>query len=277
MADVQKPLDIIMVRHGESEGNVINRRLKKGEQTDLPEEYKNRHESLLRLSTLGKKQAKATGEWLKKNVLKNAKYPFRFMVSPYNRTMETAYLLGISKEWEPRTEIREREWAHMAYLSPVERRQLYEADERLREMSYYFWTPPGGESIARMIDNRVRSVINTIYRENPGQGVIMVTHGEFMWGARALMEKLHPLEFNEQDKDPAFHISNTMVIQYSRKDPKTGKLADHFEWRLAVCPWDASRSWDKGEWVHINSGRRKVGASQLKAWYEQTVPLKIPK
>lgn len=272
---VHKPLDIVMVRHGESEGNVINHRVKNGEELDVPG-YRDRHESLLRLSPRGIEQARIAGGWVLNNVLEMADYPFRFMVSPYNRTMETAVQMNASPVWEPRVEIREREWAHMAYLSPVERRQLYEADERLREMSYYFWTPPGGESIARMIDSRARAMIDTIYRENAGQGVIMVTHGEFMWGVRALMEKLHPLEFNEQDKDRAYHIPNCMVIQYSRRHPETGEEGEHFTWRRAVCPWDNGESWLEGQWVNVPAGRRKVSSEQMSEWYEQTTPLQIP-
>jgi len=273
---VHKPVEIVLVRHGQSEGNVINHRLKAGEDIVVPG-YRERHESLLRLSPLGVEQARAAGSWVLKNVIEPADYNFRLMTSPYNRAMETAVEMGISDLWEPRLELREREWAEAAYLSPEERREAFERNEQLRQMSYYFWPPPGGgESVARMVDNRIKANLGTLYREDAGAGAIMVTHGETMWGYRVPLEKLHPLEFNEQDRDPAYHIPNCMIIRYKRQDPRSGEMLEHFEWRQAVCPWDASQSWAEGEWVNVQAGRRNVPTSQLQNWYEAYPPLEIP-
>lgn len=273
--EVHKPTDIVMVRHGETGANVVNGRRKKGEQLVVPE-LANQHESLWRLSALGVEQAKIAGGYVLNTVILEAGVDFRFIVSPHNRTMETATEMDISPEWEPRLEVREREWAGAAYLSPEERRQKFEDNEKIREMSYYYWTPPYGESIAQMVDLRVRSMMSTLYREEASRGVIMVTHGEYMWGVRSLLEKLHPLEFNAQDKDRAYNIPNTMVMQYSRRNPETGEMGEHFEWRRAVCPWDNDRSWVEGAWVKIPAGRRKVGVDQLKEWYQATPAIEIP-
>jgi NAD+ kinase len=57
------PLDIILVRHGESELNLAHK-----DPTLWTPEFKNRHTSNYKLTDLGRKQAQITGEWIKKNI-----------------------------------------------------------------------------------------------------------------------------------------------------------------------------------------------------------------
>lgn len=272
MDEPKRPSDIILIRHGQSEANLIHDAQKQGKHIVNYGDFHNRHDSEYRLSPQGIEQAKSAGEFLLKNCLKEGE-PVRFLVSPYNRTMETAVNLGLSNNWEFRDEIREREWAEASVLSPEDRREKYETNERLKEMSYYYWRPPGGESIADVIHNRVRLILSTIYRENVGEKVIMVTHGEFIWAMRSYLERLHPNEFNVQDKDPNYKISNCFILHYSRHNPAKPEQADHFEWRRGVCPWDSSRSWQGGAWTHRPIRRRSVSAEQMRTWYEPFKPL----
>ena len=230
MTEPKRPVEIVLVRHGESEANVVHNLAKKGILKIYSQDFINRHDSEYRLSKNGITQAKSAGKFIKQQIT-SYKTPTRFLTSPYNRTMETAVNLNVSDSWEVRDEIREREWAEASNLSPEERRNKYEINESLRQMSYYYWRAPGGESIADVVHNRVRLIIETIYRENAGERALLVTHGEFIWAMRFFLERLHPIEFNNQDSDPQYKISNCFVLQYSRRNPKTCDLSDHSSWR----------------------------------------------
>lgn len=58
------PIDIVLVRHGESEGNYAQERSKKGDQSFWTEQFRRRHTSKYRLTSLGRKQAHIAGEWV---------------------------------------------------------------------------------------------------------------------------------------------------------------------------------------------------------------------
>jgi hypothetical protein len=62
------PVDIVLVRHGESEGNLAQSLSKKGNDKLWTPEFSNRHTSLYRLTDRGRKQAKKAGKWIKKNI-----------------------------------------------------------------------------------------------------------------------------------------------------------------------------------------------------------------
>ena len=80
------PHNLILVRHGESEGNVALALSKKGDDSIYTDEFKNRHSSLWRLTKKGQEQAKSAGEWLKKN--RGELEPFyRCYTSEYVRAM----------------------------------------------------------------------------------------------------------------------------------------------------------------------------------------------
>lgn len=274
MADLERPTDLILVRHGQSEANVVQKGFKEGKDIRT-KEFHGRHDSEFRLSKRGIKQAKAAGAFIKSNFLDTDYWPDRFLCSPLNRTMETAIEMGISDEWEFRDELREREWAEVSLLSPQERREVYQHNEKLRQMSYYYWRPPGGESIADVVTNRTKPLLSTLYRENRGNSVIMVTHGEFIWAMRCHLERLHPIEFNIQDKDPAYKLPNCVLIHYSRRHPESGELNDRFMWRRVICPWDDKQSWNDGQWLELPLQRRAVTSSQMRKWFERAKPLKF--
>ena len=58
------PLDLILVRHGQSEGNAAKRLSEKSDHTAYTKEFRNRHSASLRLTDLGRKQAQTAGEWI---------------------------------------------------------------------------------------------------------------------------------------------------------------------------------------------------------------------
>ena len=85
-------LDLILVRHGESEGNVAYRKSAVGDNSLYIGEFLKRHSSKWRLTDTGRHQAASAGEWIVKN------FPLSldgFYSSEYVRAAETAARLNV--------------------------------------------------------------------------------------------------------------------------------------------------------------------------------------
>ena len=110
------PANILLVRHGESEGNIAFRAEREGDtQFILNEEFSRQHSSRWRLTNTGREQAKATGEWINENYPDGFDYYF---TSEYARAIETAGLLGIKETlgnptWRISPYLRERNWVSL--------------------------------------------------------------------------------------------------------------------------------------------------------------------
>src|SRR5436189_55274 len=90
------PLELVLVRHGESEGNEAVRRARAGDES-LLERLRQRHSSFWRLTDQGIAQARRSGEWLRDAFPEGF---HRYYASEYVRAMETAAWLGLPEaEW----------------------------------------------------------------------------------------------------------------------------------------------------------------------------------
>ena len=85
------PMDLVLVRHGQSEGNIAKRRSEAGDNSAFTPEFRKRHSSSLRLTGRGRSQAQMAGIWLRNE------FPDfdRYLVSEYLRAMETAAHLSL--------------------------------------------------------------------------------------------------------------------------------------------------------------------------------------
>ena len=88
------PIDLVLVRHGESEGNVAFRQAHAGDHSLFNDGFLKRHSSRWRLSPHGVEQAHAAGDWLRQHVADSFD---RYYVSEYLRAMETAGHLGFGE------------------------------------------------------------------------------------------------------------------------------------------------------------------------------------
>lgn len=101
------PYELILVRHGQSEGNLAVSRSEKGDLSSYTPEFKNKHSSSYRLTDKGVKQAKVTGEWIRENIGDQFD---RYYTSEYVRAMETAAHLGLpNAQWYTEIVLRERD------------------------------------------------------------------------------------------------------------------------------------------------------------------------
>ncbi len=251
------PLNLVLVRHGESEGNVAVDRSKKGDHSAFNDpKFTSRHSSLWRLSAKGVAQATETGRWITANL--GLRFD-RHYTSAYIRAMETAGLLALpDAQWYEDFYLRERDWGALDRVSVEEREQKFAVAMKERKVDPFYWVPPNGTSLADLC-LRIDRVIDTLHRECEGKNVIIVCHGEVMWAFRVRLERMSQEKFRKLDgsKKPYHRIHNCQVIHYTRTDPHTsGTTAPHphLNWMRSICPWQLDLSGD-GKWRKIQRKR----------------------
>jgi NAD+ kinase len=245
------PVDLILVRHGESEGNVVSELSKKGEH-EAVERFQGRHGSTFRLTKKGVEQAKKAGEWIRENIDLVSPKLCRFYVSSYVRAMETAGHLGLpNAKWYIEMALREREWGDLDVKSYAERQQRFEASLAMKKTTPLYWIPPNGESVAQVAEGRIYRMLGTLARECSEKRVVIVCHGEVMWAFRVLLERMRDTHYNLLDasKDPKDRIHNCQILHYTRRKEGSPLEDAHFTRMRSMCPWDTQRS--HNEWMEI--------------------------
>jgi broad specificity phosphatase PhoE len=58
------PIDLVLVRHGQSEGNAANRLSENGDNSVFSDEFRRRHSASFRLTERGRSQAVRAGKWI---------------------------------------------------------------------------------------------------------------------------------------------------------------------------------------------------------------------
>lgn len=248
------PIDLILVRHGQSEGNAAKRLSEKGDNAGLAL-LNDRHTRSYRLSNLGRSQAVAAGKWLNKEFGKDGKTFDRFITSEFARAMETSALLDLpDAAWLRNFYLTELDWSELEKLSDDEREEKFGDALRMRAVEPFFWRAPNGESFADLC-LRLEKVLQTLHRECADKRVIIVCHGGVMRAFRVLIERISPDKFKESSgsKIPENRIHNCEVLHYTRRDPETGLVADHANWMRRVRPTE-NPIWTTG-WQKIERPR----------------------
>lgn len=243
------PVNLVLVRHGESELNVAIHRAEHGDTSfNDSVDFITTHDSRYRLTDKGRSQAMVAGQWLRDNGLG---YFDRRYTSQYARAMETAALLGISgPDWYIDAMLREREWGEISDIPWDERENHPSLTSPHREDEPFYWCPRGGESIAGLV-LRLRLILDTLHRECSDMNVIIVAHGEVMWALRYMLERMTVDSWVELGRsvEPGVRIDNCQVIHFSRRDPSTGAISPHLDWWRSISPSNMLNSHD---WKLVN-------------------------
>lgn len=241
--------DLVLIRHGESEGNVARQRSLDGDDSLFHGEFQHRHSSNWRLTDRGRRQATAAGDWLKKNGLLHFD---RYLVSEYLRALETAGRMELpGAKWYAEMLIRERDWGQMDLMSEQERIVKMQDELRRRDLDRFYYAPPGGESLAA-VAQRADRLLGVLHRECAGKKVIVVCHGEVMWAMRTRLERMPVDTFHELQESGQMvdQIHNGHILHYTRRDPVSGVMAPFFTHMRSVCPWNeklSPKGWTKIE------------------------------
>lgn len=235
------PLDLYLMRHGESESNVRVDADERGDSSWYQDDI-TVPDPAWRLTAKGRSQARAMGAFL---AARQVGFD-RYMVSPFTRTRETAALLELpDARWEENRVVRERSWGEISTVPLSVFRESYPGNWRLRNADPLYWRPPAGESIASVAEDRVHNLLDTIARTNDMGSVIVVTHGDFMWACRLVIEDLSDEEFLALQDDDSQRIGNCTLIHYTRSDPATGRTSRRMNWVRLMSPRQLpDGSWD---------------------------------
>lgn len=168
------PTDLLLVRHGESVGNVASAEAwaAKAETIDI-----NLRDPDVPLSPLGERQARALGRWL----AEQSDFPAAVWSSPYVRARET---IGIALDGAGHGDVdvmiderlRDRELGILDRLTARGIEAQYPGERaRRRYLGKMYYRPPGGESWAD-VALRLRSFLRDLLADAPSGPVLLTAH-----------------------------------------------------------------------------------------------------
>jgi len=259
------PNDLVFIRHGLSEANVVHKIDKEGGSSEDLNRVNERPDWRQRLSFTGVAQAKAAKDWIDENLGGLGSFDGRY-VSPFLRTRETAAYLGGTDlhDWTIDDRIVERSWGVYGTVPKAEQRAQFPLTAKLHEVTPWYVRFDGGESMPDVY-GRFRDFQGTLHREEGGRRVVVVSHGDFINVARYGIERMLPEQWELIDRDPAYTIRNCAIIHYTRVNPwNADDVRDKIHWKRMIYPDAVEDSPNGGEWVELPDRIRYSGEDLLK-------------
>lgn len=221
MPSIHWPRQLIIVRHGQSAGNVardaatlaeIDRIALSERDADVP------------LSDLGRQQATALGHWFARG--KEDARPEILLSSPYRRACQTAELFRTAGGCRPEEPIcfderlREKEFGILDGLTVTGIHHLEPRQAEFRRLlGKFYHRPPGGESWCDVI-LRLRSVMDTIALHHADRRVMIFTHQVVVLCLRYIIEGMTEADILAVDR--AGDVANCAITDF-RFDPAVGR------------------------------------------------------
>ena len=189
--------ELVLVRHGESQGNVADR-----EALDAGKAYLDLdvRDADVELSETGRKQAESVREHLRS--LPEDQWPTAIVSSPYRRARQTAEIVaeGLDVPFVVDERVRERDlgaFDGMTWIG-IEQEFGQESKRRARAGKYYY-RPPGGESWCDVV-LRVRQVLLELQERYAGERLWVFSHQATIMSFRVALEGLEEHEILGADK-----------------------------------------------------------------------------
>ncbi|GAB3623070.1 histidine phosphatase family protein [Mariniluteicoccus endophyticus] len=209
------PARLVLVRHGQSLGNVADVEARKAGRGHLELDYRDADTPL---SDLGREQATALGRFLKG--LPEDECPQVVLASPYERarrTAETALTTaGLDHTLVLDERLRERDLGIFDGLTGQGIRERYpEESERRSRIGKFYYRPPGGESWCD-VALRVRSVLADIRQEYADEHVWVFSHQAVIMSFRLVVEGLDEQSLIGIDNESP--MANCSMTSYTRTD-----------------------------------------------------------
>jgi 2,3-bisphosphoglycerate-dependent phosphoglycerate mutase len=224
------PRSLWLIRHGQSEGNVIR---DEAERENLPGYALQTRDADVPLSDRGRRQADAFGRWLGEQpaeVMPDAVLvsPYRRAIETAERVLETARLTDVPFGVDER--LRDRElglWDSLMWRGIVDR--FPDEAERAKLVGRFFHRPPGGESWAD-ICLRVRTFLADLTRELADARVLVVAHDVVIQLTRVVVEGMDELTAVELVHSTQY--ANTGLTTFER-GPEGPRL-ERYNWTVPV-------------------------------------------
>lgn len=199
-----QPKRLTLIRHGESEGNVITKMRESGKKIS-EDIYLNKGTHLFNLTEKGVEQALSTRKYIEnKGICFNA-----FFVSQYLRAQKTFEIIFPNrKPDEIRSDLNEYDRGY-EWLYPENLGEMYPSEaeaKRLKGKKHY--RPLGGESMVDL-DLRIRSFLMWISIYHSDQDIVAVGHGTWIKSLWVILTGLPRPEWN---------IPNASFITFERSE-----------------------------------------------------------
>ncbi|GAB3878639.1 histidine phosphatase family protein [Terrabacter terrigena] len=203
--------ELVLVRHGESVGNVADAEARRRGLGRLELETRDPDTPL---SEQGRQQADVLGRTIAG--LGPNEQPEVVLSSPYARAAETAHVvtqrleLGVTLD----ERLRERDLGVFDGLTGAGIREAYpEEAERRARLGKFYYRPPGGESWTD-VALRVRHVLVDLASMHAGRRVWVFTHQAVIMSFRLVVEGLDEKRLLELDRDEP--LGNCSLTRYRR-------------------------------------------------------------
>ncbi|GAA4718054.1 histidine phosphatase family protein [Nocardioides conyzicola] len=205
------PQTIVLVRHGESVGNLADTaaREARAEHLDLDQ-----RDADVELSPTGREQADAVAAWV--SGLAESDLPTTVLSSPYRRAAETAERAmrdrGIEVAYDER--LRERDLGIFDGLTGYGiRAQHPDEAARRKKLGKFYYQPPSGESWADVV-LRVRSLLTDLRHGYDRERIWMFTHQAVIMSFRYALEGLDEQSLLAIDRE--VQIPNASFTRFHR-------------------------------------------------------------
>jgi broad specificity phosphatase PhoE len=204
------PEQLVLVRHGESCGNLADAEARErgAERLDL-----SARDADVELSDTGRRQADALSAWLHEN---ESLRPEVVLSSPYRRAAETAEraIKGLDLEIIFDERLRERDLGVLDGLTGAGIRSAYPDEaERREKLGKFYYKPPSGESWCDVVF-RIRTLFGDLRETFDGRTVWIFTHQAVITSFRYVLEGLTEQEL--MDIDASTHLGNASMTRYCR-------------------------------------------------------------
>lgn len=205
-----KKCHLILIRHGETDGNAFMYRSKfLGDNSGFSEEFRKSDSFGWKLTDEGRVQAQLVGEWLKKQIKLS---DFQLFHSAHLRTEETAKLIFPDELWKIEPLVVGRVWGGIECVPFSEHGDYCFSRGYKKLPNGFFEKYPNGESM-ETVWLRVK-----LFLEKLEKSAVVVTHGEVIQMFRVIIENISPTSYLRLETN-SNHIRNGQVVWYSSQDP----------------------------------------------------------
>lgn len=219
---------LILVRHGESEGDVRREAWRRGQplvSSKSPEDEE--------LTARGYEQSEASGAWLNKHLLLGGWALQSFdlcYVSSVLRTEQAALAMNLHDAlWQEDERLNERNRGLVRGLTKEQHNLQFPKSYKDMLSDPLHWTPPGGESILDVI-----SKLSDFYEDmHSVRSIVASGHRDSMWASMAPLEGLDVQALAQINTG---EITNGQIWHYTSIDPQTGRQAAKLMWKRIINP-----------------------------------------
>lgn len=235
--ELLKPRHLVLVRHGQSEGDVRRQEGTRALKHPMQEQQ----------TEIGHKQSQIAGIWIAKYIfgIYNFEYFDQYLTSPLIRTKQSADSLGLSANWTDEPRLAERDRGVVQGLTQLMHKETYPESYTAMHEHPFHWVPPSGESILA-VSHRVGAVFNELADAG---AVLIMTHRDVLWAAQV---PLDGLSVDDAEKLDTSIIHNSQVVHYTNINPKSGEIdSTQLTWKRSVDPSVVGPLAQDKEWVFL--------------------------